>query len=110
MNDQTMNDQTATEMPDASDSGGGQAANLEAIMHVPLEISVELGRVRLPLHNIARMGKGMVIELNKEANAEVQILANGSIFAKGEVVSTGDKLGVRITEIVPATARVSSLS
>ncbi len=110
MSDATTNEQNATEMPDAAGPDNGQATNLEAIMHVPLEISVELGRVRLPLHNIARMGKGMVIEMNKEANAEVQILANGSIFAKGEVVSTGDKLGVRITEIVPATARVSSLS
>jgi len=90
--------------------GGGQAANLETIMHVPLEISVELGRVKMPLHQIARMNKGMVIELNKEANAEVQILANGSIFAKGEVVSTGDKLGVRITEVVSASARIQSLS
>jgi len=90
--------------------GGGQTANLETIMHVPLEISVELGRVKMPLHQIARMNKGMVIELNKEANAEVQILANGSIFAKGEVVSTGDKLGVRITEIVSASARIHSLS
>ena len=88
----------------------GQAANLEAIMHVPLEISVELGRVKLPLHAIARMHKGMVIEMNKEANAEVQILANGTIFAKGEVVSSDDQLGVRITEIIPTTARVSSLS
>jgi len=88
----------------------GQAANLETIMHVPLEISVELGRVKMPLHQIARMNKGMVIELNKEANAEVQILANGSIFAKGEVVSTGDKLGVRITEVVSASARINSLS
>jgi len=87
-----------------------QRANLEAIMHVPLEISVELGRIQLPLHTIARMNKGMVIEMNKEASAEVQILANGTIFAKGEVVSTGDTLGVRITEIVPAAARISSLS
>lgn len=93
---------TATEHP--------QTANLEAIMHVPLEISVELGRIKLPLHTIARLNRGMVIEMNKEANAEVQILANGSIFARGEVVSTGDKLGVRITEIVPASARISSLS
>ncbi|MBN4077212.1 flagellar motor switch protein FliN [Mariprofundus ferrooxydans] len=89
---------------------GSQTANLETIMHVPLEISVELGRVKMPLHQIARMNKGMVIELNKEANAEVQILANGSIFAKGEVVSTGDKLGVRITEVVSASARINTLS
>lgn len=94
----------------SAEGGNSQKANLEAIMHVPLEISVELGRVQLPLHTIARMNRGMVIEMNKEANAEVHILANGIIFARGEVVSTGDKLGVRITEVVPATARVSSLS
>ncbi|MDX8405937.1 MAG: FliM/FliN family flagellar motor switch protein [Mariprofundus sp.] len=87
-----------------------QTANLEAIMHVPLEISIELGRIKLPLHTIARLNRGMVIELEKEANAEVQILANGSIFAKGEVVTTGEKLGVRITEIASPSARVSSLS
>jgi len=87
-----------------------QITNLEAIMHVPLEISVELGRIKLPLHTIARLNRGMIIEMDKEANAEVQILANGSIFAKGEVVATGEKLGVRITEIVSPSARVSSLS
>ncbi|MDQ6998644.1 MAG: flagellar motor switch protein FliN [Mariprofundus sp.] len=104
-----MTDNAIDNSPDALQSGG-QSANLETIMHVPLEISVELGRVKMPLHQIARMNKGMVIELNKEANAEVQILANGSIFAKGEVVSTGDKLGVRITEVVSASARIQSLS
>jgi len=106
-----MTDTTATsENQPGAAPDQARAANLEAIMHVPLEISVELGRVKMPLHNIARMNKGMVIEMNKEANAEVQILANGSIFAKGEVVSTGDKLGVRITEIVPPSARISSLA
>lgn len=100
-----MTEEVTTAEPD-----NAQKANLEAIMHVPLEISVELGRVQLPLHVIARMNRGMVIEMNKDANAEVQILANGSIFAKGEVVSTGDKLGVRITEIVPASARINTLS
>jgi len=106
-----MSDATnAIENQSTDMQGGGQTANLETIMHVPLEISVELGRVKMPLHQIARMNKGMVIELNKEANAEVQILANGSIFAKGEVVSTGDKLGVRITEVVSASARINTLS
>ena len=104
------NEIAPTDNPSTDLQHSGQAANLETIMHVPLEISVELGRVKMPLHQIARMNKGMVIELNKEANAEVQILANGSIFAKGEVVTTGDKLGVRITEVVSASARINSLS
>jgi flagellar motor switch protein FliN/FliY len=99
-----------TEEAPATRDTDSHTANLEAIMHVPLEISVELGRIRMPLHAIARMNRGMVIEMNKDANAEVQILANGSVFATGEVVSTGAKLGVRITEIVPASTRISSLS
>lgn len=103
-----MTDQAPT--PGNTENSQGQIANLEAIMHVPLEISVELGRIQLPLHAIARMNRGMVIEMNKEANAEVQILANGSVFARGEVVSSDNKLGVRITEIVPASSRISSLS
>ncbi len=83
--------------------------NLEAIMHVPLEVSVELARISLPLHNVARLHRGMVIELNKDANAEVDILANGLIFARGEVVSIEGKLGVRIIEVVPASERIRSL-
>jgi len=98
------------EKPAARSEDNPHRVNLEAIMHVPLDISVELGRTQMPLHEIARLNHGMVVELDKEANAQVNILANGSIFARGEVVSTGDKLGVRITEIVPATARVSALS
>jgi len=100
-------------MPDEpipAEADNTKKAHLEALMHVPLEISVELGRIHVPLHVIARMNRGMVIEMNKDANAEVQILANGSIFAKGEVVSTGDKLGVRIPEIVPTSARIDTLS
>ncbi len=104
-----------TQEPNATASsnaaqGAASAVNLEAILHVPLEISVELGRVEMPLHAIARLGKGMVLELNKEAGAEVDILANGQVFARGEVVATGEKLGVRITEIVPPGQRVRSLA
>lgn len=90
-------------------AAGGQKPNLEAIMHVPLEVSVELGRVELPLHAVARLHRGMVVDLNKEANAEVEILANGRVFARGEVVSADGKLGVRVVEIVPPGERIRSL-
>ncbi|MDX8413244.1 MAG: FliM/FliN family flagellar motor switch protein [Mariprofundales bacterium] len=90
-------------------AAGSSKPNLEAIMHVPLEVSVELARVSLPLHAVARLHRGMVIELNKDANAEVDVLANGLIFARGEVVSVEGKLGVRIIEVVPASDRIRSL-
>ncbi|MDQ6995708.1 MAG: FliM/FliN family flagellar motor switch protein [Mariprofundaceae bacterium] len=87
----------------------GTRPNLEVIMHVPLEISVELGRVDMPLHAVTRLGRGTVVDLKKEANAEVNILANGQVFARGEVVTADGKLGVRIVEVIPPGERVKSL-
>jgi len=84
--------------------------NLEALMHVPLEVSVELGRVKIPLHTVVRMGRGTVLKLQKEAEALVDILANGAVFARGEVVKADGKLGVRITDVVPAAERIRALS
>ena len=89
---------------------GERQPNLEALMHIPLEISVELGRVNMPLHTIVRMGRGTVFKLNKEAESRVEILANGAVFAYGEVVKADGKLGVRITEIVPPSERIRALA
>ncbi len=103
-------------MSDELEQGVGEEAgaasgkpNLEAILHVPLEVSVELARITMPLHTVARLHRGMVVELNKDANAEVDILANGLVFARGEVVSIDGKLGVRVIEVVPASERIRSL-
>ncbi len=96
--------------PNAGESGSEQKVNLEAIMHVPLDVSVELGRIQLPLHVVARLHRGMVLDLKKEANAEVDILANGRVFARGEVVSADGKIGVRVVEVVPQGDRIQSLS
>jgi flagellar motor switch protein FliN/FliY len=100
----------AVEPQEDEASVGKQKVNLEAIMHVPLDISVELGRVQLPLHIVSRLHRGMVLDLKKEANAEVDILANGRVFARGEVVSADGKLGVRVVEVVPQGDRIQSLS
>ncbi|MDQ6953397.1 MAG: FliM/FliN family flagellar motor switch protein [Mariprofundaceae bacterium] len=94
---------------DVETGGEGVRPNLEVIMHVPLEISVELGRVNMPLHAVTRLGRGTVVDLKKEANAEVNILANGQVFARGEVVTADGKLGVRIVDVIPPGERVRSL-
>ncbi|MDQ6951020.1 MAG: FliM/FliN family flagellar motor switch protein [Mariprofundales bacterium] len=103
-----MNDNLDSSTDDDPATSEGKP-NLEAIMHVPLAVSVELARVNMPLHAVARLHRGMVIELNKDANAEVDILANGQVFARGEVVAIGGKLGVRVIEVVPATERIRAL-
>ncbi|ATX82905.1 flagellar motor switch protein FliN/FliY [Mariprofundus ferrinatatus] len=85
-------------------------SNLESLMHIPLEVSVELGRVKLPLHSVVRIARGTVLQMGKEADSQVDIMANGSIFARGEVVKANGKLGVRITNIVTPEERVRALS
>ncbi|ATX78570.1 flagellar motor switch protein FliN/FliY [Mariprofundus aestuarium] len=85
-------------------------SNLESLMHIPLEVSVELARVKLPLHSVVRIGRGTVLQMGKEADSQVDIMANGSIFARGEVVKANGKLGVRITNIVTPEERIRALS
>ena len=99
-----------TAPPQAKKEQENPPPNLEALMHVPLEVSVELGRVKIPLHTVVRMGRGTVLKLQKEAEALVDILANGAVFARGEVVKADGKLGVRITDVVPAAERIRALS
>jgi len=99
-----------TTPPQAKQEQENPPPNLEALMHVPLEVSVELGRVKIPLHTVVRMGRGTVLKLQKEAEALVDILANGAVFARGEVVKADGKLGVRITDVVPPAERIRALS
>ncbi|MDX8391284.1 MAG: FliM/FliN family flagellar motor switch protein [Mariprofundaceae bacterium] len=83
--------------------------NLENIMHIPLQVSVELGRIQMPLHMVAQLARGTVVDMQKEADANVDVCANGKVFAKGEVVSADGKLGVRILEITSTGDRIRSL-
>lgn len=94
----------------ASAKPANHTPNLEAIMHVPLEVSIELGRISIPLHTVVRMSRGTVLKMEKEADAVVDILANGTVFARGEVVKADGKLGVRVTEVVSPTERIRALA
>ncbi|MFQ5356449.1 MAG: FliM/FliN family flagellar motor switch protein [Mariprofundaceae bacterium] len=86
-----------------------QTVNIDAILDIPLDISVEMGRISLPLSTISRFVKGAVVEFNKELDAGVDVLANGRVFAKGEIVSADGKLGVRIVDIVSEGNRIRAL-
>lgn len=102
---------TASLPPDApavapvsySDLGPGAApaaaADLDLLRDVDLSMTVELGRVRLKVRDLLRLGEGSVVELNRPAGAPVDVLVNGSLVARGEVVVVDDELGVRVTEL-----------
>ncbi len=73
--------------------------NLDVVMDVPVEISVELGSCRMAMRDVLQLQVGAVIQLDKVADAPVDIFVNRKLIAKGEVVVVEDRFGIKITEI-----------
>ncbi|MCM1282115.1 MAG: flagellar motor switch phosphatase FliY [Muribaculaceae bacterium] len=89
-----------------SPMGVYQPENIDLIMDVPLEVTVELGRTSKLISEILDFGPGKIIELNKIAGEPIDVLVNGKYVAKGEVVVIEESFGVRITEIVSSPVKV----
>lgn len=84
-------------------------ANLDLLLDVPLSVTVELGRVRMPVRQLLALGAGAVVELAKAADEPLDVLINGRAVARGEAVVVNERFGVRLTEIVSANERVERL-
>jgi flagellar motor switch protein FliN/FliY len=82
---------------------------MDFILDIPLEITVELGRTRMVVNDLLRLGQGSVVELSKMAGETLDILANRRLIAKGEVVVVNDKYGVRLTEVISPVERLEKL-
>jgi flagellar motor switch protein FliN/FliY len=87
----------------------GDGKTLDLLLDVPLSVTVELGRVRMPVRNLLALGAGSVIELSKIAGEPLDVLVNGKPVARGEAVMVNEKFGVRLTEIVSPTERVERM-
>jgi flagellar motor switch protein FliN/FliY len=83
--------------------------NLDFILDIPLNVTVELGRTSLVIKDLLQLGQGSVLELDKLAGEPLEILVNGKIVAKGEVVVINEKFGIKITEIISPVERIESL-
>lgn len=83
--------------------------NVDLLLDIPLEVSVELGRVTMLVRELLEVGTGSIIELQKAAGEPVEVLVNGRLIARGEVVVVEDNFAVRITEIVSPAERVQKL-
>lgn len=83
--------------------------NLELIMSVPIQLTVELGRARKKIKDIIELTQGNIIELDRQAGAQVDVMANGRLIAKGDVVVVDDNYSVRITEIVRSKEAIIEL-
>ena len=84
-------------------------SNLDFILDIPLEVSVELGRAKMLISDLLQLGQGSVIELTKLAGEPLEILVNQKLVARGEVVVVNEKFGVRLTDIISPTERIKQL-
>ena len=96
---------------EAAGSGRGTApataaGNMEFILDIPLEVTIELGRTKLLVHELLKLGQGSVIELSKLAGETLEVLANQKLVARGEAVVINEKYGVRLTEVVSPMERI----
>lgn len=93
------------------EKGQGQKGmrDLDFLLDIPLEISVELGRTKMMINDLLQLGQGSVIELSKLAGEPLEILINHKLVARGEAVVVNEKFGVRVTDIISTTERVKQL-
>jgi flagellar motor switch protein FliN len=84
--------------------------NLDFILDIPLEVTVELGRTNMPIYDLLQLGQGSIIELSKMAGEPLEILVNQKLIAKGEVVVVNEKFGIRLTDVVSPKERIEKLS
>lgn len=94
----------------AGDASSLNENGLDIIMDIPLEVSVELGRVKLQVREVVELGAGSIVEIDKAAGEPVDVLVNGRLVARGEVVVIDDNFGVRITEILSVQERLQKLN
>jgi flagellar motor switch protein FliN/FliY len=108
------NDQAAAkaEFNDLQDGGGDAGArdvNLEVILDVPVTLSMEVGRTRIPIRNLLQLNQGSVVELDRAAGEPLDVFVNGTLVAHGEVVVVNEKFGIRLTDVISPAERIKKL-
>lgn len=83
--------------------------NLDFILDIPLHVSVELGRAKVVIKDLLQLGQGSVLELDKLAGEPLEVLVNGKLVARGEVVVVNEKFGIRLTDIMSPLERIETL-
>jgi flagellar motor switch protein FliN/FliY len=93
------------------DGGNGMKLELDmgALMDIQVEITVEIGRAKMPIGDLLALAKGSIVELNKIAGESVDIFVNDKLLGRGEIVVVNERLGVRVLEIVTPKERVQGL-
>ena len=87
----------------------GREVNLDFILDVPVTLSMEVGRTRIPIRNLLQLNQGSVVELDREAGEPLDVFVNGTLIAHGEVVVVNEKFGIRLTDVISPAERIRKL-
>jgi len=83
--------------------------NLDVILDVPVTLSMEVGRTRVPIRNLLQLNQGSVVELDRAAGEPLDVFVNGTLIAHGEVVVVNEKFGIRLTDVISPAERIRKL-
>jgi flagellar motor switch protein FliN len=98
--------------PEGGQERNGDTAcdvNLEVILDVPVTLSMEVGRTRIPIRNLLQLNQGSVVELERAAGEALDVFVNGTLVAHGEVVVINEKFGIRLTDVISPAERIRKL-
>jgi flagellar motor switch protein FliN/FliY len=107
--EQVGEDAEAAAFDELTPENGGGEVNLDAILDVPVTISMEIGRTRIAIRNLLQLNQGSVVELDRLAGEPMDVLVNGTLIAQGEVVVVNEKFGLRLTDIISPADRIRRL-
>jgi flagellar motor switch protein FliN/FliY len=101
----------AASFDELSDEGsiGGSDVKLDVVLDIPVTISMEIGRTKISIRNLLQLNQGSVVELDRLAGEPMDVLVNGTLIARGEVVVVNEKFGIRLTDIISPAERVKKL-
>lgn len=88
---------------------GSMMGELDMILDIPVQLTVELGRTKITIRNLLQLAHGSVVELDAMAGEPMNVLVNGTLIAQGEVVVVNDKFGIRLTDIITPSERMRKL-
>jgi flagellar motor switch protein FliN/FliY len=89
---------------------GDAEENLSMILDIPVSMSIEVGRTRIPIRNLLQLSQGSVVELDRVSGEPMDVLINGTLIARGEVVVVNEKYGIRLTDIISHADRIKRLT
>jgi flagellar motor switch protein FliN/FliY len=100
------------ELENKSVSGdtGGADVNLELVLEVPVSVALQVGSAELPIRELVKLVSGSVIALDRESNESMDVLVNGKLIARGEIVVVDEQFGVRLTDVISPAERIEKIA